>query len=235
MTIAIGVNFGKYVLLAADSRTTNHDLSLNKVSFSDESEKIAKTKLGLITGAGNSAMLDAVKNRLSKEEVMHSNKILKIIHEEKSNLTNILKLFNWEVFRPSIESTGWIFTYLTQQNKKIKLRLAIYHPSLGSNIGLYRENQPAVIYPYEASKKEADSLGEVLTKFLKPISKFKDMFKSIQYHVSAIGSFIDIIKPKYPSISSSCQFGIHALEGVWISPIIKPKTITKLSITFESK
>lgn len=85
MTIALGINFGDYVLLVADTRTIfgwpNHI-----VSYTDESKKIQKTSFGLITGAGRTNLLDSVKNRLAKQEITNTNQIFEIIKEERLNL-----------------------------------------------------------------------------------------------------------------------------------------------------
>lgn len=232
MTIAIGIYFNEFILLAADTRTTYYDNSGDVISFHDESEKIVRTKMGLMTGAGNMGLLDAVKSRFKKKEIGNSNELLKIIGKERCRFINLVDFLNLEPHIKTIESTGWIFTYVTKRENIPLLRLAIYHPSLGNGIGLYKERQPAAIFPHEASKQEAEELGKALENIIRPFNEFKDFASCIKYHLEYIGSFIDLIQPNYPSISSSCQFGIHALEGVWLSPIIKPREVTDLAIAF---
>ena len=233
MTIAIGINFGIYILLIADTRTVYFDSKEKIIDHIDESEKITKTKQGLMTGAGNLALLDAVKDRLAETEVKDTNEIIKIIKEEQIFINKRTEFAELDSYKNIIEATGWIFTYITLKNKEPILRLAIYHPSIGSEIGLYDENKPAAIFPAEASKQESEELGQALENIIKPFNEFKNFSASVQYHIQCIGSFIDFIKPKFPSISSLCQIGIHVIEGKWISPIIKPREETKLSITLD--
>jgi len=232
MTIAIGINLEEFILLAADTRTTEYDFLGNTIRFYDESEKIKKTKIGLMTGAGNLALLEAVKERFAEKEALDTNEILKIIEEVRLYYINLFDFYNLVQYNKILHSTGWIFTYLTMINNNPILRLAIYHPSLGSGIGLYSERQPAAIFPHEASKQEAEELSKVLEEIVKPYNEFKDFSACIEYYLKCIGTFINSIHPRYPSVSSSCQFGIHKLEGVYISPIIKPQEATKLNISF---
>jgi len=58
-------------------------------------------------------MLDAVRKRLRKEEPRRSDKILEIIEEEGLRLINLVKYNELEFCLKMIESTGWIFSYIT--------------------------------------------------------------------------------------------------------------------------
>jgi len=205
----------------------------NKTNFSNASQKIAKTKLGLITGAGSSILLNSVNKNLEEIETRHTDEILNIIKKEKSRLFNLYNFLNLDLYKKTIESTGWIFTYITLNNNNPLLRLGIYHPSLGEEIGFYAENYPAVIFPFEASSQEASELSLALKSLVKPANDFGGISDCIQYHIESIGSFIDFIAPSYASISSSSQFAVHGPEGMWISPIIKPREAVQLTIKFE--
>jgi hypothetical protein len=82
MTIAIGINLGRYVILAADTRTTYYP-PFGKPLFRDDSEKIQKTGIGLITGAGLISLLDPVKTRLANESITNTNYIILFVREER--------------------------------------------------------------------------------------------------------------------------------------------------------
>jgi len=222
MTIALGIDFGNYIFMAADTRVNYYFLG-RKIDSRDDSTKIYKTKIGLITGAGYTNLLDSVKKRLAEEEVDNTNGILDIIKEERSKHVG-------EIDTDSFESTRWILSYTTIVNNEIKFRLALYDPSTGHNLGVVKEeNKPLIIFPSETSKEEAEKLAVFLKDRIKPFNVFNDLSKSIQYHFELIGIFIEAIHSKYPSMSSLFQFGIHSLAGCGISLIInirKQKTIS---------
>jgi len=216
MTIALGINFGDYVLLAADTRTTFGWPNLT-VSYTDESEKIQKTSFGLITGAGRTNLLDSVKNRLAKQELTNTDQIFEIIKEERLNLLRRLL-----ITENDIALTGWVYSYITILNDAPKLRLDMVHPSLGEGLARWEENKPAIICPYEASKEEADKICADFNKVIKPSTEFATVEESYKYHRQNIGELVRQIQPKYPSISRCYQIGIHKLDGsMTISPIIK--------------
>lgn len=53
------------MMLAADTRVTNYLFGI-PISCEDDKEKIHRTGVGLITGAGYCPLLDAVKTRFEK-------------------------------------------------------------------------------------------------------------------------------------------------------------------------
>jgi len=216
MTIALGINFGDFVLLAADTRTTFGRVD-HIVSYTDESEKIQKTSFGLITGAGRTDLLDAVKNRLAKQEITNTNQIFEAIKEERRSL-----LVRFLITESDIELTGWVYSYSTVLNDAPKLRLDVVHPSLGEGLVRWEENKAAIICPNETSKKEANKIVAILNKVIKPSTEFTTVEESYRYHGQIIGKLIGRIQPKYPSVSRRYQIGIHKLDGsMSISPIIK--------------
>jgi len=218
MTIAIGINFGAYILLAADTRTTLYGRNGRIISYTDESVKIQKTSMGLITGAGSTPLLNSVNTRLSKEKITNTDQILRIIFEERQNYQGSCGA----VAEQNIKLTGLIFTYKTVQDSDAKLRLGIIHPSLGNKIGLHEENCPALISPFEATEEDVDSIVDFLKKAIKPFREFTTLSDSIQYHWLVIAKLIQRIQPAFPSISSYCQIGVHALDGLrGISSVLK--------------
>ncbi len=213
MTIALGIHFGNHILLAADTRITFYDSSGRVVRYKDDSKKITKTKMGLITGAGYAYLLDAVDARLAKKEVHNTDEILAIFGEECSNFDSKL-----------IERTRWIFTYISPKSKEINLRLALYDPSVGHKIGIFEEeNKVLLIPPFEASEEVSQELVDFLNKNIKSLNKFGAFSESISYHSALIGSLIKLIQPAFPSISHAMQIGIHSIEGAGVSSLIDLK------------
>jgi K+/H+ antiporter YhaU regulatory subunit KhtT len=87
-------------------------------------------------------------------------------------------------------------------DNKPKLSLGIVHSSIGEELGWYKDNQPALICPVEATKEETDVICDVLSKAIKPSKDFSSLSESIQYHSRVIVEIIRALHPKYPSISS---------------------------------
>ncbi len=221
MTIALGINFGDYAMVAADTRTTYFNWDGSIRNYADDSEKIQETKIGLITGDGSVGLLHLVKRRLMDIEVTNTNQIFDIIKKARIEYQKVQKMF-WLTKNKDIDVTGWIFTYVASVDNKPKLRLGIVHPAIGEELALYPDNHPALICPVEATKEEAEVIGDVLTKAIKPSEDFSSLTESIQYHWNVIAALIRELCPKYPSISSYSQIGIHTIDGrLGISPILK--------------
>jgi len=68
--------------------------------YDDNSSKVQKTTMGLITGAGFCTLLDSVKRKLAIEQVTDTERVLGIINEETERTLNA-----WRA-HPQIES--WI-------------------------------------------------------------------------------------------------------------------------------
>lgn len=219
MTIAMGINFGKYVLLAADTRVTRHDWDGHVIDFHDDSIKIQKTDSGLITGAGFVELLDSVKYALSKQTITSTNQIIRTIREE----TNRCYTRYGDLIKQHVEKTGWIFSYMTFDEGVPRLRLAISHAAIGEGvIGLSDESDPVVIYPVEATKAQANVIRNILKEGIKPLEESETYEESFQRNWPAITGVIRASGRLFSSVSPYLQIGIHTIEHVsGISPIVK--------------
>jgi len=230
MTIAIGIIFGDYVLLAADTRVTHPDINRKALGYTDDNEKIYDTNLGIATGAGDVDLIGRVNKRFKQiEEIIDTNVLKKIVKEERDLYRSRFPPILASYIEENIEKTGWIFSYVTY-NKEAPadcpwaLRLALIHPS-GNIIGSQHlpNNYPIVIDPIEANQEEADDITTSLNDLVKPSEQFKTVEESIQYHGLQIADLIQTIAPNYDSISRFCQIGAHTLDGrKGISKVVKP-------------
>jgi hypothetical protein len=203
MTIAMGINFGDYVLLAADTRVTYQIGSL-KLGFEDDVEKIQKTSMGIITGAGLVNLLDSVKDRLTKQEITNSDEIIEIVKKEREI---------WGLNPDFISKTGWLFSYMTLIDNSPKLRLDLVHPSLAEGSVRWEENKLAAIFPIEFTQDQADSLSKTVNELIKSSNEFKSAQESFQYHSIMMREIIKTIQPDCPSVSRCYQVGIHTVSG----------------------
>ncbi|MGZ4903030.1 MAG: hypothetical protein ACXV49_06645 [Halobacteriota archaeon] len=230
MTLAIGINFGAYVLLAADIRAAYYDWNDRTIAYRDASVKIRKTDAGLITGAGYIDLLDRVQRELAKQTVTGTHQILTTISEETQRYQS---RYGGRVAH-HIEKTGWIFSYTTSDNQISKLRLAVAQPGAGKRaMGLYKEHDPAVIYPAEATKEQAQEIYDVLRENLAPFEQSNSIDESVRHHWGVVTRVVRVSARMFPSVSSYLQIGVHTLDHrVAVSPIVKD-TERAVSLDFE--
>ena len=243
MTIAMGINFGTYVLLAADTRValSNGDRSTTPY-YKDDYVKIHETTMGLITGVGIRKLLSQVEGRLQKEKVTDTDQILNIIKEEKLHYQRLFSETNEqyiERIKQEIELTSWIFSYGTGGNRNPKLKLGIIHPTVGDDLVICQENVPTVIWPFGVTEEIATSISDVLKRNIKPFNQFgtfseRTLSESIGYNSTIIAAMMRTMHLEFPSISPSFRIGVHTLYGsMGISSIMK-ETDTSVSITLKN-
>jgi len=258
MTIVIGINFGAYVVFAADTRATHPNGNV----ANDDCEKIQRTTIGLIAGAGSFDLVNRVNNRLQKEKVTDINQILGIIEDERNQILSMIKKEKLRYpNKQDVENTNWICSYPTIDDGKHKLILCKIS-IVGDGLEPYRERnlskksspgQYFVIMPHEVNK-EYEQQGQYFKK------KFEDaiffhlhlstMFKNPQevfYGLENLSLEIaQLIRSLYydillqiqpvPSISPHCQIGVHTFKGTYISPILNTTDVAfkdKLSVFYD--
>lgn len=217
MTIAIGLHLGSYVMLVADTRTTNY-LFGQPTQFRDDSEKIHRTGFGLLTGAGYCPLLDGLEGRFAAlSNGGSTNDLLRIAREERARLEpqmRMARLLSGKV----VDNTGWIFTYLTEADGDFKLRLGLLHPTIGDReFAVYGSGQSCMIAPAEATPKQADILISGFEKRMKPLIELElnALQESIAYHSNLMSSLVREASPLFPSISALSQVGVHVISNHW--------------------
>lgn len=205
---------GFYAILAADTRTTSSFLGME--FYDDDTSKVQKTTMGLITGAGLCQLLDAVKQRLAVVEITSTNDILRIMREERERARGLWRnnsnLDTW------LRQTGWIFSYFGLVSGKPLLRLGMFHPGLSeTEIGIAEIGKPLTIYPIELPQEIVEPLTKtVLAKMKVPTSE-SEVQASIEQNVIVIAQVISTLKPFCSSISNRLQVGIHRAGASGIS------------------
>ena len=221
MTLLIGLHLKTYVMLAADTRTIYLSPNGKILWYDDKSEKIQKTTMGLITGAGFKPLLDSVKERLRDQVINHTDQIIEIIHQETSAF-----LDKYHLDHESILNTGWLFSYITLCDVEPVLRLALIHLKEGSVIKLVPEGEFIVVMPSEATPEQAKVVNKVIQEYMRPSYDTSELEGSIRYHVIVIKEIVDSLHKIYRSISKSFQVGVQLRDGrTGISPIITNKTV----------
>lgn len=217
MTIAVGINLGLYAILAADTRTTYHRFGMP--FYDDNSSKVQKTTMGLITGAGFCALLDGVKKKLATEQITDTERVLQIIKETTEMTRNAWRgspqIESW------IEQTGWIFSYMTVLDGQPLLRLEVFHPRLNREMhATYEVGDPAIIFPVELDSRMADKIHDLVLRGVNVPTSVADLQSSIEQNSALIGTVISGLQPSCPSISGRFQIGIHSGGQTGISNLV---------------
>jgi len=178
--------------------------------------------MGLITGAGFCTLLDGVKRKLATEQVVDTERVLRIIKEETAVTRNAWGAYpqmeSW------IEQTGWIFSYMTVLDDQPLLRLGVFHPSLNREMyATYAVGNPAIISPIELASEIANEIHHLLLKRIKVPTGVVDLQSSIEQNSTLIGTVISELQRSCPSISRRFQIGIHIGGQTGISELVDIK------------
>jgi len=211
MTINIGINLGRYIILAADTRTV-YCLDGRIIRYSDEHQKIQKTKVGLITGAGYTDLLDDVKKQIAQENVNHTDQIIVIIRKCRENL-QLKPAFSSVLGSKWIEATSWLLTYMTPIRNAGTLRLALIHPQFGDKIAVCQKNKSCVIMPADSTPEQSEHVTNIVNSQIKPLEEPTRINENIDYHVALIRGVIKGVSQDHRSVSQSFQIGIHTIDG----------------------
>lgn len=118
MTMLVGINFGEYILIAADKgRTQNGELS----SFDEK--KITQGQNICITATGYVDIIEKVKSKIINDKVYKIQDVIKIINEEKEKFLKDIK--NEHYSKNEIEGeTGFLLVYKDKEH----FNLAVHYP-----------------------------------------------------------------------------------------------------------
>ena len=200
--------------------------------YDDNSSKVQKTTMGLITGAGFSPLLDGVKRKLAIEQVTDTERVLGIINEETERTLNA-----WRA-HPQIESwierTGWIFSYTTMLNDQPLLRVGVFHPSLNKEMYVtYEVGDPAIIFPVELDSGTAKVIHDLVMQRIKVPTDAAELQPSIERNSTVIGGVISELQQHCPSISRRFQIGIHSGGQTGVSDLVDIKDDGTISLNIK--
>ena len=85
MSVALALNAGAYVMLAADTRRTFYDASGTARGFRDDAVKMSRSDRIVVTGTGAERVLDLVAARVALLAEPSADAILDIIASERES------------------------------------------------------------------------------------------------------------------------------------------------------
>lgn len=216
MSVVIGMNVGCYVMIAADTRITWY-LPDGSARFRDEKAKIHHTKMGLIAGVGLSNLLDSVARRLGNEEVLHTDRIVEILREERGHVPG--RWLENERVRNAVEhETCWMYTYMSCHSltspdlTQSRLRLAVSHPQDGYHPVRYLPSSGGVCLPFGVTPQQADLLQELLDNDMQPCLDVSRIQETISHNGALCAYLIQEVSRLDETVSPSFQLGVHVFD-----------------------
>ena len=216
------MHFGEYILFTVDTRTI---FGSPAIYHRDDTPKIIKTGIGLITGAGLLKLLDKVKSEIILQQISHTDDILEIINSQREIIQNRYQInVREEQIEKWITETSWFFTYWTLQDGQVILRLGLVSGSLENELYLTEPPIAKVLLSSEAGLQVAENYELKLNNNMKPVLDFQNFDEHLDHHVSLCAKTILSASKKYNTISSKMTYGFHTIYGkIEISDIIELK------------
>ncbi|MBN3864667.1 hypothetical protein HCU66_20760 [Pseudomonas frederiksbergensis] len=205
MTLLVAINYGNFALIAADKKMVEY--ADGKIVYSNEEAlKIVHTKIGFITGQGSVELLDLVKNRIARSEVVSTDQIVDVIVSERSSLQ--VNKMDDDSINHWLRCTGWILSYCTVDDlDKPIVRIAQYHPSLHES-ALAVVDKIRIGFPIgvtlEDSRKWMSEFEGRIGAINKDLS-FEAVLGSSIFHISWL---MDELSKMTDSVSSCFDIGV---------------------------
>lgn len=212
MTLLATIHLDDYAIIASDKKEV---VKINGliVPSHEEAEKIVITDIGLITGSGYVELLNAVKKRVSSEEINHTDKIMEIIKGERDKIKQST-FYDDEQLNELINYSGWLFSYFTITENTQCLRIALYHPTVDENhFCIIRENSCKVIYPSDVDPANIAQYSDYFSANIGTLEKIPDINQNLSYNIKLILLLIDEISRISSTVSKTCDIGVVFRKG----------------------
>ena len=118
--------------------------------------------------------------------------------------------------RDALQTTGWLFSYVTPGPDASALRLTHCHPSIDNTLGLVEEGHAMVMMPTSATEAEAAHWTLEVEEHLRvwdPENPEHDLQTSLSHHIQLIAEVVDAVAKDHATVSHTFQVGVHSLRG----------------------
>lgn len=206
MTCILVAHLGDEVIIAADKRVTQITLDGVKIPCGDNEEKIVRTKVGVITGAGSLAMLDPVKSFVRDNGFNSPDDVLDLILRTRHSFSE----FHAESPRlqADLAETSWMFTYPTVVNDQAITRFVYFHQHHSAESLCALTEGKVMCFPGGFSLEQAQELQaklqDVVTGSIEshPIDQVRDLV------ISSMLKLIREVSAISETVSSTCDIAL---------------------------
>ncbi|USI29244.1 hypothetical protein ACD631_02560 [Alteromonas macleodii] len=179
MTMIVGINLDKYIIVAADRREVSIVNGEVASIRSDEVNKFVQWNGGIITGCGYVPLLSYLKESLKSTDIANTNQIVSLTKKVLADNPHIAK--EWK------SQTNWMFNYLTAGDKRNECRLGF--------ISSDSPDEVRMLYPYHSTiwAKLPDLENRILNlnKSLMPLKEGDDFSENFEYHLRLISELFE--------------------------------------------
>ena len=207
MTLLVTIHLDDFAIIASDKKEV---IKLKDVVIShhENAKKIVGTGIGLITGSGYLGLLNAVKQRVAEEEIIHTGQILEIIKNERELIKNTMRYTNYQK-KEFLNVTGWLLSYRTIVNKVPNLRIALYHPSIDENhFAIIEENTSRAVFPSDLIPENVEKYSNFLSHSFQKLDELSDINQNITHNVKIILDLMNEISKVSETVSKTCDIGL---------------------------
>ncbi|AGZ36362.1 MAG: hypothetical protein ACOKSU_14540 [Pseudomonas sp.] len=206
MTCILVAHLGDEVIIAADKRVTQITEQGVRIPCGDNEEKIVRTEVGIITGAGTLAMLDPVKSLVGEHGFGSPDEVLELILQTRASFAQVHS--DSPRLAADLAETSWMFTYPTLVNDQPVTRFVYFHQhhSAESLCGLTEGR--VMCFPGGLAPEQAEALQvklqAVVTLALEsvPISQVRQSVVSCMLTLMSEAADIST------SVSSACDIAL---------------------------
>lgn len=207
MTLMVGLHLSDYVIIASDKKEVT-ELNGIVVPLSEDVNKLINTNMGLITGAGFADLLNSVKKRISLNQICHTDEILNIIKSEREAFAENYG-YTEELKQKILLYTSWLFSYRTIIDNEIRMRLAIYHPSIDEQYyATVNDHDIIIIPPFDMVPDRAQLLEERLRSDMLSLDIEPDVNLNMSHNIRQILALMAEVSEISESVSNTCDVGV---------------------------
>lgn len=215
MSVVIGMNFGFHTLIAADTRVTTY--AGGRATTADGYGKIQRIHAGLVAGAGQTMLVEAVKKRLNDPEITQMAHMVGVIRDEcrraKSRFSDDVDPRVAEAF----EHTAWMLSFIgVSDGNYPEMRLAIAAPWDNYELLLIPPGHGYLLFPPGLADDVQEDLHDRLNAAMCPLPEpfdTVDAFKSsIAEHLDVVGEFVEEIAGLSDTVSTSFQAAVQTVD-----------------------
>lgn len=211
MTVCIGMTFGTYALLGADTRVSKR-LPFG-VRYHDDQEKIQYTSLGLITGAGLVQLLDRVKDTVRDTEIRHTDELVEVAEEAYDLIRD--QFAGWKELEDWLRLTAWLVTYRAEVDNQTTVRLGVLRKAgdrSRAKLDILEPHQAICLVPPEAAEIN-DEIHQSISAALRPLDSFDSIQEHVDYHRFVLTKYIAEFAIEFDSVSEAMHFAVHTESG----------------------
>lgn len=209
MTCILVAHLGDVIIIAADKRVTQITQDGVKIPCGDNEEKIVRTKVGVITGAGSVAMLDPVKSFVRDHGFNSPDDVLDLILRTRNSFSK----FHAECPRlqADLAETSWMFTYPTVVNDQAVNRFVYYHQHHGAESLRRLDVGRVMCFPGGFSLEQAQELQSKLHNVVTESLKSCPAGQARQLVISYMLTLMSEISAASETVSNTCDIAL--IEG----------------------